>query len=245
VPGSAASILKDLERFGMRPDQEVLYQSTRTTAYELAINELLDSGRAYWCGCSRAELPASGIYPGTCRQGLPPGKTTRSVRLRVSNRTIRFNDAVQGLVEENLAETVGDFVIRRADGLAAYQLAVVVDDAFQKITEVVRGADLLDSTARQIYLQQRLGLKTPVYAHHPVVTDEEGRKLGKRFGSDPIMTMSPLQVLRQALIALGQPCPERVSIDDLWRWALKNWHLSRIPAVRELMLNPTDSDQKT
>jgi glutamyl-Q tRNA(Asp) synthetase len=244
VAGSAVRILQDLERFGMHPDRDVLYQSTRTKAYQLAIQELLDSGKAYWCGCSRSELPASGIYPGICRDGLPPGKTARSVRLRVSNQIIRFNDAVQGPAEENLSETVGDFVIRRADGLAAYQLAVVVDDSFQKITEVVRGADLLDSTARQIYLQQRLGLETPVYAHHPVVTDEGGRKLGKRYGSDPIVSMSPLQVLRRALSALGQPCPEINSIDDLWHWALTNWKLSNIPAVRELVLNPPESDQK-
>lgn len=242
VAGSAAGILRDLERFGMHPDREVLYQSTRTRAYESAINKLLDSGIAYWCGCSRSEMPASGIYPGTCRHGLPPGKTARSVRLRVSDEIIRFNDGIQGPVEENLAETVGDFVIRRADGLAAYQLTVVVDDAFQGITEVVRGADLLDSTARQVYLQRRLGFNTPLYAHHPVITDEKGRKLGKRHGSDPIASLSPLQVLRRALLALAQPCPTLAGMDELWRWALRNWHLSRIPAVRELMLNPPESE---
>lgn len=242
VPGSATSILQDLERFGMNPDREVLYQSTRTRAYELAIKKLLHNGIAYWCGCSRSELPASGIYPGTCREGLPAGKTARSVRLRVSNKIIRFNDAVQGLIEENLAETVGDFVIRRADGLAAYQLAVVVDDAFQEITEVVRGADLLDSTARQIYLQQLMGFKTPIYAHHPVVTDAEGRKLGKRYGSDPITSLSTLQALRQALVSLDQPCPKLAGMDELWHWALGNWQMSRIPAVRELMLNPPESE---
>lgn len=242
VAGSAAGILQDLERFGMHPDREVLYQSARTRAYELAIDKLLDSGIAYWCGCSRSDLPATGIYPGTCREGLPAGKTARSVRLRVSNKIICFNDAIQGLIEENLAETVGDFVIRRADGIAAYQLAVVVDDAFQEITEVVRGADLLDSTARQVYLQQLLGFKTPVYAHHPVLTDAEGRKLGKRYGSDPITSLSPLQVLRQALVALDQPCPKLASMDELWQWALGNWQLSRIPAVRELMLNPPESE---
>ena len=242
VSGSAAGILQDLERFGMHPDREVLYQSTRTGAYEFAINKLLDSGIAYLCGCSRSEIPASGIYPGTCRYGLPPGKTARSVRLRVSDKIIRFNDAIQGLVAENLAETVGDFVIKRADGVAAYQLAVVVDDAFQGITEVVRGADLLDSTARQVYLQQLMGFKTPLYAHHPVITDAKGRKLGKRYGSDPITSLSPLQVLRRALVALAQPCPALAGMDEVWHWALRNWQLSRIPAVRELILNPSDSE---
>lgn len=243
VPGSAASILKDLETFEMHPDREVLFQSQRTDAYERAIKKLLDKGNAYWCGCSRSELPASGRYPGTCRNGLPPGKSARSVRLRVSDRTIHFDDAVQGPVEENLNESVGDFVIRRADGIAAYQLAVVVDDAYQGITEVVRGADLLDSTARQIYLQQCLGLETPVYAHHPVVTDPEGRKLGKRYGSDPIASLSPTQVLRHALVILGQPCPEVAGMDELWGWALEHWQLSRVPSVRNLTAQPTQSGQ--
>lgn len=234
VPGSAARILKDLYGFGMRPDQEVLYQSARTKAYELTINRLLENEKAYWCGCSRSELPASGIYPGTCRNGLPTGKSPRSVRLKVDDRVIRFNDQIQGPVEQNLEQSVGDFVIRRADGLAAYQLAVVVDDAFQGITEIVRGADLLDSTARQVFLQQCLGLRTPAYAHHPVVTDENGRKLGKRFGSDPIASHTSLQVLHQALVALGQPCPAQANIDDLWQWALANWQLTRVPPFRTI-----------
>mgnify|MGYP001813358319 CR=1 FL=1 len=234
VPGSAARILEDLQRFGLQSDQAVLYQSTRTQAYEQAINRLLDSGKAYWCGCSRSELPDSGIDPGTCRDGLPAGKSARSVRLKVDGGNIRFHDQVQGLVEQDLEESVGDFVIRRADGLAAYQLAVVIDDAFQGITEIVRGADLLDSTPRQIFLQQRLGLDTPLYAHLPLATDENGRKLGKRFQSDPIAEQTPLQVLRQAMIALGQPCPGLSSIEEFWHWALGNWQLTRVPPFRTI-----------
>ena len=229
VPGSADRILEDLQRFGMQPDQPVLYQSKRSDAYELAITDLLDQGQAYWCGCSRSELPASGIYPGTCSNGLPKGKSPRSVRLRVNDVAVSFTDHVQGQVEENLRKLVGDFVIKRADGLAAYQLAVVVDDAFQGVTEVVRGADLLGSTARQIHLQNCLGLATPVYAHHPVAIGSDGTKLSKRFGSDPVASSSPAQALEMALRFLGQPCPEGLSDKELMAWALSNWRLSRIP----------------
>ena len=168
VPGSADRIIGDLRRLGMPPDDAVLYQSQRTQAYEAARDKLLEEGLAFWCGCSRSELPRSGVYPGTCRTGLPRGKSPRAVRLRVGSKPVIFDDAIQGPVRDDLQETVGDFVIWRADGLPAYQLAVVVDDAFQGVSEVVRGADLLESTGRQIYLQGRLGLPTPSYAHHPV-----------------------------------------------------------------------------
>jgi glutamyl-Q tRNA(Asp) synthetase len=228
VRGSADRILEDLQRFGMQPDQPVLYQSDRSEAYELAITYLLDQGLAYWCGCSRSELPASGVYSGTCSNGLPKGKSPRSVRLRVNDVAVSFTDLVQGHIEENLPDIVGDFVIRRADGLAAYQLAVVVDDAFQGITEVVRGADLLDSTARQIHLQNCLGLATPVYAHHPVAVGSDGTKLSKRLGSDPVASSPPWQALEMALRFLGQPCPGGLSDKELWVWALSNWRLSRI-----------------
>jgi glutamyl-Q tRNA(Asp) synthetase len=231
VPGSASSILKDLQRFGMQSDLPVLYQSNRSDAYELAITDLLDQGHAYWCGCSRAELPASGVYPGTCSNGLPKGKSPRSVRLRINDVAVSFTDLVQGHIEENLRELVGDFVIKRADGLAAYQLAVVVDDAFQGVTEVVRGADLFGSTARQIHLQNCLGLATPVYAHHPVAVGSGGTKLSKRFGSDPVASSPPVQALEMALRFLSQPCPEGLSDKELMAWALNNWRLSRIPQL--------------
>lgn len=229
VPGSATSILRELRRFGMTSDLPVLYQSTRSKAYEKAIERLLSLDQAYWCGCSRSELPSSGIYPGTCSKGLPAGKSPRSVRLRVEQKPITFTDQIQGFIEENLAETVGDFVIRRADGYAAYQLAVVVDDAFQQVTEVVRGADLLGSTARQIHLQHCLGFETPVYAHHPVALGSDGEKLSKRTGSDPITRQPPERALELALRFLGQPCPAGMSLQEVWRWALDNWQLSRTP----------------
>ena len=229
VAGSAASILRDLERFGLRSDLPVLYQSTRTGAYERALAELLDRGLAFHCGCSRSDLPDSGVYAGTCREGLPPGKQPRTVRLRAPQQPIVFIDQIQGRIEETLEQTVGDFVIWRADGLPAYQLAVVVDDAFQKISEVVRGADLLSSTSRQIWLQQCLGLSPPMYAHHPVARSADGQKLSKRLGSDPLARATPAQALECALNFLGQQCPAQLELDELWRWALQHWRLSAVP----------------
>jgi glutamyl-Q tRNA(Asp) synthetase len=146
----------------------------------------------------------------------------------VNQEPVRFSDLIQGAVEDNLHQTVGDFVLWRADGLPAYQLAVVVDDAFQQVTQVVRGADLLASTARQIYLQRCLALPTPAYAHHRVAVGVDGQKLSKRLGSDPIATGSPAQTLEAALRFLGQACPGGLELGDLWRWALDHW---RLPAV--------------
>lgn len=229
VPGSAVRIEADLLRFGMRSDRPVLCQGTRTAEYLNALQELLEHDLAYWCDCSRADLPASGVYPGTCRNGLRGGKRRRAVRLKVAPEPVRFTDRVQGECTESLQQTIGDFVIWRADGLPAYQLAVVVDDAWQQITEVVRGADLLASTGRQIHLQRCLGLPTPSYAHHPVAVGEDGHKLSKRLGSDPIQTESPARALQAALRFLGQPCPSGLDLDGTWRWALNNWNLTRVP----------------
>ena len=238
VSGSAERIVADLQRFGLRSDRPVLHQSTRITAHRDALQELLDRGLAYWCGCSRSQLPHSGIYPGTCRNGLPAGKRRRVVRLKVAAEPVRFTDEVQGEVTASLQQTVGDFVIWRADGLPAYQLAVVVDDAFQQITEVVRGADLLASTVRQIQLQRSLGLLTPRYAHHPIAVGADGRKLSKSTSSDPIRATPPASLLQTALRFLGQPCPSEagLDLDGTWRWALDNWSLSRVPRQLEIPL---------
>ncbi len=232
VPGSAKRILHDLERLGMTSVLPVLFQSTRIGAYQSAIDTLLGEGKAFWCGCSRKDLSSSGIYPGTCKKGLAPGRSPRTVRLKVTGSTIRFSDLVQGDVEENLEQAVGDFVIQRADGLIAYQLAVVVDDAFQGITEVVRGSDLLESTARQIHLQQALGLPTPAYLHHPIAVDNAGRKLGKRFGSDPVGSLPAAKAVRMALQFLGQDPPDGMDLEELWSWACAHWRKESIPPVK-------------
>jgi glutamyl-Q tRNA(Asp) synthetase len=208
VPGSAEEILAALTRYGLEWDGEVVWQSQRTPLYERALDVLRERGFVYDCGCSRAELQraasapvgAEPVYPGTCRDGLAPGKQPRAIRFRAPDAVIAFEDLVCGRVEENVACRTGDFVVRRADGLFAYQLAVVVDDAEQGVTQVVRGADLLPSTARQIALQHALGLPTPQYAHLPLVVNPDGSKLGKRDGALPLPALDE-QHVRESLAA--------------------------------------------
>ena len=219
VAGSADEILHALERYGLAWDGAVEWQSRRLAHYANAIATLRQRGFAYDCACSRADVqraasaPAAGdvpagelIYPGTCREGHAAGKQARAVRFKVSSGTIGFDDLVVGHVEEDVASATGDFVILRADGVYAYQLAVVVDDAAQGVTQVVRGGDLLSSTARQIALQRALGLPTPRYAHLPLITTPDGKKLGKRDGALPLPTLDQRRVLtslRTALSVLG------------------------------------------
>ena len=219
VPGSAEEILTALQRYGLEWDGEVLWQSQRTARYEEALERLRASGLVYECACSRADLPraasaplgAEPVYPGTCRNGLPAGKAARAIRFRVPDEVIAFDDLLRGRVEEHVSSQTGDFVVRRADGLFAYQLAVVVDDAEQGVTQVVRGVDLLGSTARQIALQRALGYPTPAYAHIPLVTNPDGSKLGKRDGSLPLPTLDDARVretLAAALRHLGYDVAE-------------------------------------
>jgi len=232
VAGSAQRIIDDLERLGLRPDGPVLYQSSRLSVYQETIEKLLQEGLAYPCGCSRKDLPRSGIYPGTCRNGIPPGRKPRSIRLRVDNEQVVFRDRLQGVVSGALANPGGDFVIRRADGLYAYQLAVVVDDHFQGVTQVVRGADLLDSTGRQIVLQEALGLPTPEYMHLPVAVSPDGKKLSKRGRTDPVKHREPSMAVRQALQFLGQQPPPGLALTGLWEWAIEHWNSALIPRAR-------------
>lgn len=239
VPGSAASILHDLGNWGLQSDLAVLYQSQRTTAYNSACEQLIQQDLAYWCGCSRRELPESGVYPGTCSAGLPGGKKPRALRVRTLEEKIEFEDQIQGQIQHDLKNQSGDFVIRRADGYFAYQLAVVVDDAHQHISDIVRGADLLDSTPRQIWLQQCLGLPTPDYAHIPLVTLSDGQKLSKRLQSDPLRKLDPLLSLRLALKFLGQK-PPQLDWQETWNWALANWSLGKVPRLRSQSLGTLD-----
>lgn len=234
VAGSSERIINYLHRLGMVQDGPVLYQSSRYEAYQQTINTLLANGLAYRCACSRKDLPESGIYPGTCRNGIAPGKEARSVRLQVKEDRCEFTDKIQGLVSDSPAGISGDFIIQRADGLYAYQLAVVVDDAFQGVTQVVRGADLLDSTSRQICLQKALGYKTPDYVHLPVAMSADGRKLGKRFQTDPVANNDPARAIELALRFLGQDPPPNSSLDRLWDWALGNWNSKLVPRQREI-----------
>lgn len=203
VPGAAAAQLGSLHAFGLVPDGEVVHQGTRGDAYGEAMERLLATGDAFTCHCSRADLAATGGVHRACVAAAR--RPDPAVRLRVPDGTlIAFEDGLRGRVEQRLDREVGDFVLRRADGPWAYQLAVVVDDAAQEITEVVRGADLLDSTARQIFLQQRLGLPTPRYAHLPLAVDSQGAKLSKSTAAVPVDNADPLPALRAAWRALGQ-----------------------------------------
>src|SRR5687768_9389514 len=209
APGAADEILRTLERLGLGWDGEVAYQSARTRRYEAALQAL--DGSTYWCGCTRREIADSSlglagdgarIYPGTCRNGIAAGKVARALRLRTTAKSIRFTDRVQGPQHQVLEKDVGDFVLVRADGQHAYQLAVVVDDAEQSVTDVVRGADLLDSTRRQIYLQGLLGYPQPRYLHVRAALNAAGEKVSKQAGAPAIENA---EELRKALVFLGQP----------------------------------------
>lgn len=229
VPGSAEGILRELARLGMTQDGPVLFQSQRMEAYREACMRLIANGRAYYCRCSRKMLPEEGVYPGTCRNARVEASEVKRLRFRVEEPIYAFEDKVMGRFEQDLANEVGDFVIQRPDGLPAYQLAVVVDDAWQSITEVVRGADLLDSTPRQIALQKALGLPTPSYCHLPLAILPDGSKLSKRLRSDPTSAYEPADAVRQALVFLGQTPPTKLELDQLWSWAIAHWDISRVP----------------
>jgi glutamyl-Q tRNA(Asp) synthetase len=231
VPGSAERIIADLQRLGLIPDETVLLQSTRLEVYFGASRILQREGKAFRCTCSRRDLPPSGIYPGTCREGSISNSKRKSVRIRVGQNEIWFNDEVMGPVHQHLGNAVGDFVIERSGGLPAYHLAVVMDDAMQEITEVVRGADLLDSTPRQIFLQKSLGLPTPGYLHLPVATTPRGDKLSKRYRSDPINRTDPATAVESALRFLGHAPPPNLQLDALWAWSIENWNTESIPRL--------------
>jgi glutamyl-Q tRNA(Asp) synthetase len=229
VPGCADEQLRTLEAFGFEWDGDVLYQSTRREAYKAAIAELDAAGRVFRCSCSRRDLVGdendTHRYAGTCRQGpTKPGPV--ALRFRVSDGPIHFGDRLLGARQFDLA-SLGDIVIERRDGLATYQLAVVVDDAFQNVTRVVRGADLLGSTPWQIDLQVALGLPAPSYAHLPLLLDPDGRKLSKSRSAVPIDPASAPRALVSTLTYLSQtPPPDlaRSSVEDVWKWALANWN---------------------
>ena len=238
VEDSDTQLLNSLEAFGFEWDSEVIYQTTRNVLYSDALERLNQQHLIYPCTCSRKHLAShvdykkTGVYPGTCREQSLPFQGEHALRLKVSNTNIRFDDMIMGPQQENLATECGDFVIKRKEGLFAYQLAAVVDDASQGITEIVRGADLLDSTARQIYLQQLLGYKTPTYIHLPLALGDDGNKLSKQSESRAIDNNHPTLALVDALSHLGQQPPESLKnhpLDDIWTWAIQHWDIKTIP----------------
>lgn len=230
VPGMAAQILRTLDRFGLHPDEPALVQSTRGASYEAALQELTARGLIYGCACSRRDIDLAGqaggrpagAYPGTCRGGTA-GRPVRALRVRVPTQEIGLCDRWAGWFAQSLPAAVGDFVVRRADGQWAYQLAVVVDDAAQGITHVVRGADLLDNTPRQIFLQRALQLPTPAYLHLPLVINAQGEKLSKQTGATPLDETAVKDELQRALLHLGLPDLGAESATVLVRLAIDHW----------------------
>jgi glutamyl-Q tRNA(Asp) synthetase len=280
VKGAADNILRTLEAFGLYWDEEVLYQSQRTDAYEEALRKLQQSGAVYPCACTRKEIADSvlhgiegQIYPGTCRNGIPAGREGRAWRVRTdippsvrpdpsaklrtkglvegysghidrlrtgfddlgpNGLKIEFTDALQGHITQYLESKIGDFVVKRADGLFAYQLAVVVDDAFQCITHVVRGSDLLSSTPRQIYLQRLLGLTIPAYMHLPVAVNTQGEKLSKQTLAAPVDAHNVSGTLWHALEFLHQEPPAELASckqKEILEWAIARWNRDKLKGI--------------
>lgn len=237
VSGADKIILHQLESLGLFWDDEIVYQSQRIPLYESALEKLDILGLTFPCACTRKKI-AEDPHSCTCRNGIENGKTGRSIRIKTDNQKILFSDHLQAPYSQSLHADVGDFVIKRADGLFAYHLAVIVDDAEQSITEIVRGADLIDSTPRQIYLQQLLELPTPAYIHLPVVIDEFGNKLSKASITKAVNVDNPVDTLIKALTFLGQSPHEQLSkatVKEVLQWAINNWTLKNIPQAREIM----------
>lgn len=249
VPGAADGIVRTLEEFGFEWDGPIARQSERTDLYESALQKLTASGLVFPCSCSRQELAGrqtdspdedEPYYPGTCRIGPKRPDLPLAMRFRTPDRAIEFVDELQGRFSQNVARTVGDFVIRRRDGLFAYQLAVVVDDGDQDISEVVRGCDLLSNTPRQMLLQAALQLPQPGYMHLPLLTEADGRKLAKSRRSIPADAGAPVATLMRILRWLGQQPPADLiaaSPRELWAWAIREWDPAPLSGVRQIGLD--------
>lgn len=233
MPGAQAAILETLERYGFEWDGAVERQSERHAAYAAQVEQWLRSGLAYACTCSRKQLEGSnGIYPGTCRDAQHDWHGDVAIRIRVPELDYRFTDRLQGEFRQHLGREVGDFIIRRRDGLFAYQLAVVLDDAWQGVTDIVRGADLLDNTPRQLYLQELLGIAAPRYLHVPLIVQPDGNKLGKSYRSPPLDAAQAAPLLVRALKALGQKPPadlQQSSPREVLAWGIGHWDANAIP----------------
>lgn len=243
IKGAADAILHCLDKFGFEWDGEVLYQSHRHDLYEYYFNALRNKALIYACTCTRKEIADASnqfgidgvVYPQTCLHHPLKPDVSCAWRIKTNSIDINFNDAIQGEIKQNPSQDVGDFIVKRADGLFAYQLAVVVDDAEQGVTDIVRGADLLDSTPRQIYLQRQIGFTTPHYAHVPIASNAAGEKLSKQTLATPLIIEQTTLQLYNALLFLGQQPPIEIShanINNLWTWAITNWQLINIPKIK-------------
>lgn len=243
ISGAASTVLRQLETFGFEWDGEIIYQSQRSQYYADAFEQLQKQQLIYPCTCTRKEIADSTthfgieglVYPNTCLQHAIKPNTAPAFRIKTNAVPISFNDTIQGNICQTLSMNSGDFVLKRADGLFTYQLAVVIDDAAQGVTHIVRGADLLASTPRQIYLQQLLQLTHPIYTHVPVATNAAGEKLSKQTKAPAVDTQSIGQALFHALDFLGQNPPTEIQNsqpDEIWSWAITNWQLHQIPCQK-------------
>jgi glutamyl-Q tRNA(Asp) synthetase len=239
---AAKQILQALECLNLYWDGEVLYQSDRHTAYQLALNQLQEQTSVFPCTCNRKDIQQQGgIYQGNCRRrnindsGLEPGNY--AIRCKVSNSILEFDDLLQGKQSQNLESETGDFIIKRKDGLYSYQLAVVVDDAFQEITHIIRGIDLIDSSYRQIYLQSLLSFPQPYYGHIPVIINDQGQKLSKQHHATALDLSDPSSTLYQALLYLQQNPPndlKKSKPSDILEWAIENWQIPKLRNLQKL-----------
>jgi len=231
APGAVDSILQTLDRHGLWWDA-IAYQHERISLYRHALERLVTDGHTFVCTCSRSQLHDADVYPGTCRDRRLPPSSTGSIRLRVPSRTIEFVDEIQGRYTQRLDVDVGDFVVLRRDGIFAYQLAVVVDDAAQRITRVVRGADLLDNTPRQLLLFEMLGWSAPAYCHVPVLADRAGQKLSKQTAATAVRIDAASENLHATLDLLGQRPPPtlyRAKPPEILQWAIEHWDIDAVP----------------
>ncbi|MGR8953491.1 MAG: tRNA glutamyl-Q(34) synthetase GluQRS [Gammaproteobacteria bacterium] len=247
APGAIDRILATLDAYGLYWDGGVYFQSDHLADYEQALFDLQQADRLYPCICSRkmlAELPgapaAHDIYPGLCRdRQTPPAGKPHALRVRSDDRDIVFEDALQGVICQNLAEEHGDFILKRKEGIVSYQLACVIDDSFQQVTHVVRGHDLVDSTPKQIFLQQLIGLPTPSYKHVPVITDKLGYKLSKQTQAAAVAMNEPHRIMFQLLEWLQQNPPRQLwgaGCDELLEWAVQNWKPA--PLAKTAVIRP-------
>ena len=242
IDGADADILRTLENFGFEWNGEVTYQTKQIDRYQQALNQLSSLSLIFPCTCSRKKLTKSdsSIYPGTCRQRTLPETEEHALRVLAKNITIRFDDVIMGKQTQNIEQHCGDFIVRRRDGLFAYQLAIVVDDAIQNITEVVRGADLLNSTPRQIYLQQLLNYPTPQYCHLPLAVDNLSNKISKSGNAAKVDIKNKEKLLINALNFLGQCPPDdlmKSQLNDIWLWAIKHWNVADVPKGKDTQHN--------
>jgi len=246
VKGATDTILYQLESFGFEWDEPVMYQSQRNGLYNEALETLKTKELIYPCTCTRKEIADSStnigiegvIYPGTCLQQPIKPHAAIAWRIKTDTSKICFEDAIQGEISQTLSTDIGDFILKRADGLFAYQLAVVVDDAAQGVTNIIRGADLLDSTPRQIYLQKQLNYLQPQYAHIPVASNSAGEKLSKQTLAKSITEHHSQQLIYETLLFLGQQPPAEIknaTLNEVWRWAIANWRLNNIPKLRHIV----------